>query len=513
MTIESLLTQYESIIAEREALRGENQDLKDRTRHYETYIKTLEEGIRLLQHRGFAPTSEKLGADEQMIFDEIEVEAKNSPPEDDSEQLDLSADPKPPRKRGKRKLLPKDLPRETVTIELPEDERHCPHDGTELKVIGEERSERLDVIPAQAKVIETIRFTYACSCCERHVATAAVEPQIVPKGIPTSGTLAFIATAKFCDGLSLYHIEKMFERMGAEIGRGSMAHWMIRVHGMVQPLLNLLEEDLLLAEYLQIDETTVQVLKEKGKKAETKSYMWVRARPDAKRPIVLFDYDPTRGGAVAKGLLETFSGKLQCDGYSGYDGLGAEPRITRYGCLAHARRKFFEATKATKNASVAKHALKLIQKLYRIEDQIKGKPPDEVLAVRAKESVPLLNELKAWGDQHRHKVPPKSPTGKALLYLSNEWPYLSRFAEDGQVMIDNNFIENKIRPFAVGRKRWLFSDSVDEAKASAALYSLIETAKANGLEPYAYPLYIFDRLPRAQVLADFEELLPWNVKI
>lgn len=513
MTFESLLSQYESLSRERELVLSENQNLKDRTRHYETYIAGLEEAIRLLNHRGFAPTSEKLGSDEQMIFDEIETEAQGSPPEDDSEQLDLPTTTKPKKKSGKRKALPKDLPRERVVIELPEDKRKCPHDGTELKVIGEESSERLDVMPAQAKVIETVRLTYACPCCERHLATAPVQPQIVPKGIPTSGTLAFIATSKFCDGLSLYHLEKMFERMGTEITRGSMAHWMIRVHGMVTPLLNLLEEELLLADYLQIDETTVQVLKEKGKKAQTKSYMWVRARPDPQRPIVLFDYDPTRAGAVAKRLLETFSGKLQCDGYVGYDGLETNPKITRYGCLAHARRKFFEATKATKNASIAKHALKLIQKLYRIEEKNKGQPPDEIAKVRKAESVPILNELHAWCEQHRHKVPPKSPTGRAFMYLKNEWPYLSRFAEDGFVMIDNNFIENKIRPFAVGRKRWLFSDSVDGAKASAALYSLVETAKANGLEPYAYLRHIFEKLPRAQVLADFEELLPWNVKI
>ena len=278
--------------------------------------------------------------------------------------------------------------------------------------------------------------------------------------------------------------------------------------------MNLLEEELLSRSYLQIDETPVQVLKEPGKSPQTQSYMWLRSSPLPVKPIILFDYDPTRSGKVAERLLEIFTGRLQCDGFCGYDRLEASPHIIRHGCMAHARRRFYEAAKAgSQKTSVAKFALKLIQKLYRIEDEIKGKDPDEIFRARAEQSVPLLAQLKAWADQHLHKVPPKSLTGKALLYLTNEWIYLSRFVEDGSVHIDNNFIENKIRPFAIGRKRWLFSDSVAGANASAGIYSLVETSKANGLNPYKYLRLLFEKLPKALTLADFEELLPWNAKV
>jgi transposase len=505
MTFESLYSQYE-------ALLGEHTDLKSRYQHCETYIERLEEMVRLLRHRKFAPRSEKMPDDDEQVdlFNEIEAEAAGEPAADESEQLEIEVGPYK-RKKPKRKKLPKDLPREEVVIELPENERFCPHDGTPLKVVGEEVSEQLDVIPMQMKIIATIRRTYGCPCCETFMKTAPVQPQAIPKGIPTAGTCAFIATSKFCDGLSLYHIEKMFERNGIQISRGSMAHWMIRLTGLAQPVINLMNEDLLSSDYVQMDETVTQVLKEKGKKPQTKSYMWVRARP-VEKPIVIFDYDPSRSGKVAERLMSEFQGRLQCDGFGGYNELEKNPKIIRHGCFAHARRKFYEAVKSQKGAKIAKHALKLIRKLYRIEDDVRGKPPDEIFRVRQEQSKPILEELREWIATNLRKVPPKCPTGKALSYLYNEWSYISRYIDDGRVHIDNNFIENKIRPFAVGRKRWLFSDTVAGAEASAALYSLVETAKANGLEPYRYLRHLFERLPFAKELPDFEALLPWNVK-
>ncbi len=280
----------------------------------------------------------------------------------------------------------------------------------------------------------------------------------------------------------------------------------------LRPLLNLLEEELLSENYLQMDETTTQVLDEPGKKAQTKSFMWIRATPSSDRPVVLFDYDPTRRAEVAKRLTLDFKGRLQCDGYNGYDILEKNPEIIRHGCLAHCRRKFHEAAKTSKKANIAKHAVKLIKKIYDIEDEVRGKPPDHIHQVRQQKSVPILEELKRWIDGNVSKVPPKSVTGKALLYAKNEWVYLTRYLEDGRCHIDNNFVENKIRPFAIGRKRWLFSATVAGANASAALYSIVETAKANGLEPYAYLRLLCEKLPVAQTLADFEELLPWNQK-
>jgi transposase len=513
MTIEDLLSKNN-------LLQTRVAELDGALTHRDKYIEQLEEAVRLLRLRQFAPKSEKFISEDtnqdEMVFDEIEANADASIDDDESDddQLDLIHVGAHSKKRPKRKALPKDLPREIVTIELPEDARRCPHDNTELKVIGHTTSERIDVIPMQIKVIETRRVTYACPCCAGFMKTAPVAPQIVPKGLPTAGTLAFIATSKFVDGISLYHTSKMIERAsGIELSRGMMANWMMKVHQAAQPILNLLEDEVIASNYLQMDETTIQVLKEEDRKAQSKSYMWVRYKP-GERSVVLFDYDPSRRGEIAERLLADFKGRLQCDGFSGYDRLEKCPGIIRHGCMAHARRKLREAVKvAGTKSNIAKHALKLCQKLYRIEEFIKGKPPNEVLRIRQEKAVMILNELITWVRDHLHKVPPKSPTGKALLYIHNEWLYLERYVDEGTVMIDNNFVENKIRPFVIGRKRWLFSDTVDGAKASAAIYSLVETAKANGLEPYKYLRHLFEKLPQASTLADFEALLPWNSQI
>lgn len=507
MTFDSLLSEYTELKKQREA------DLA-RIEYLEKEKIYFEEVIRILRHRGFAPSSEKMSSfEEQMgLFNEIEEAAGAPQSEDESEQLDFIEVASHKKRRPKRKPLPKELPREVVVIELPESSRVCPHDGSALKVIGSEVSERLDVIPMQMKIIETKRLTYACPCCEGFMKTAPVPLSAIPKGIPTSGTLSFIATSKFCDGLSLYHLETMFARNQIEISRGSMAHWMIRVSELSQSVINILEETLMSGDYVQIDETTTQVLKENGKKPQTQSYMWVRSSPAREKPIVLFEYDPTRSGKVAERLLSEFKGRVQSDGFDGYNVLEKNPHIIRHGCMAHARRRFFEATKATAKAHIAKHGLKLIQKLYRIEDEVRDRDPDFVLKTRKEKSEPIIQDLRKLLDENLKKVPPKSTTGKALQYLNNEWVYLMRYTEDGRVHIDNNFVENKIRPFAVGRKRWLFSDTVEGAKASANLYSLVETAKANDLNPYEYLKLLFDQLPRATSLEDIERLLPWNVK-
>ena len=513
MTIEDLLSKNNF-------LENRLAELGGALVHRDNYIEQLEEAVRLLRLRQFAPKSEKFISEEndqeEMAFDEIEASADglaNEQSEDD-DQLDMIHVGAHTKKRPQRQRLPKDLPREIVVIELLEAERFCPHDNTELKVVGHASSERIDVIPMQVKVIETRRATYACPCCATHMQTAPVVPQIVPKGLPTAGTLAFIATSKFVDGVSLYHTSKMIERAsGVELSRGVMANWMMKVHQACQPILNLLEDEAISASYLQMDETTIQVLKEEGRKAQSKSYMWVRHKPGP-QSVVLFDYDPSRRGEIAEKLLSDFRGRLQCDGFSGYDRLEKCAGIIRHGCMAHVRRKLFEAVRvAGKKSNIAKHALKLCQKLYRIEEFIKAKSPDEILRLRREKALPILQELITWVRDHLHKVPPQSPTGKALLYIHNEWSYLERYVEDGAVQIDNNFVENKIRPFVIGRKRWLFSDTVDGAKASAAIYSLVETAKANGVEPYKYLRHLFEKLPAATTLADFEALLPWNSQI
>lgn len=256
----------------------------------------------------------------------------------------------------------------------------------------------------------------------------------------------------------------------------------------------------------------MQVLKEAGKPAESHSYMWVRKTGDQKHPVVLFDYAPNRKAQTASDLLPEFKGFLQTDDYSGYHKIGQSEDITHLGCWAHARRKFMDAKKVMPKNKTGKAdmAINLIQKLYRIEQQSKEQPPDKRLKIRQTQSLPILESLKAWLDKSLSSTVPTSKLGEALGYLAKNWEKLCVFTTDGRLNIDNNPVENAIRPFAIGRKNWLFSNSVKGAKASAMLYSLIETAKANGLEPQAYLTDLFRDLPNCDTLEQFEALLPWN---
>ena len=325
------------------------------------------------------------------------------------------------------------------------------------------------------------------------------------------GLLAHVTVSKYQDALPLYRQESILQRIGIDIPRATLANWMIEAGILVQPLINLLRDRLLAYDIIQMDETTVQVLKEPGKTAQSKSYLWLQRGGPPDRPVLLYDYDPGRGAGVPKRLLEGFAGTLQTDGYDGYNAVVAVNGLTHLGCFAHARRKFDEAIKAQgkqPRLGLAQQGLALIGSLYGVEKAVRTAPPAERHAYRSRHARPILDQLRAWLDQSLPQVPPQTATGKALNYLHNEWTKLIRYLDDGRLEIDNNRAENAIRPFVIGRKNWLFSDSVRGVKASANLYSLIETAKANGLEPYAYLRRLFTELPRAQTVEAIEALLP-----
>jgi len=472
----------------------------------------LIEMIRLLRHHRFGKSSEKVPVEEKQlgIFNEAELEASA-----EKEEEEPTVEIKSYRRRGKpkRKPLPDDLPREEVIVELPVEKRFCP-EGHALEEIGEDVSERLDVIPAQMKVIRTIRKKYACRCCAGHVTRAPLPPMMIPKGIAAPGLLAQIVTSKYADGLPLYRQEQIWKRLGVDLSRTTMASWIVKIGKEFIRLTNLLAEILLAGDILGIDETTLQVLNEEGKTAESKSYMWVRGRnyPGAP-PIVLFEYDPTRQGNVACRLLEGFTGYLQSDAYGGYNSVGKVDGMVRIGCWAHDRRKFFEASKASKKgAGLANEALEQIRALYKIEEQLKDASAEERYRVRQESSKPLLEKFKTWLEKHQGTVPVKSQLGIALNYTLREWPRLIRYLDDGRLSIDNNFIENAIRPFAIGRKNWLFSDSVAGAEASAAIYSVMATAKLNGHNVYAYMRHLIEHLPQATTAEEVVALLPTVLK-
>jgi transposase len=484
-------------------------ELKNKSEEIKTYqdeVRNLNDLIRLLRRQRFAPKSEVIPKEQLRLFNEAETEVdKEVISKEDTEVKSYK------RKKPKRKPLPDYLPRKTVVLVLPEEERVCSNDGTELKKIGEEISEQLEIIPAQMKVIRTIRVKYGCKTCNSCIKIAPLPKKPIPKSIATAGLLSFVAVSKYVDGLPLYRIEDILQRNKVDIPRSTMSQWMIKVGELLTPLYNLIQDDLISGNYIACDETRVQVLKEPGKKATTQSFMWVRGRagPD---PIILYDYDPTRSGDVPDKLLEGFKGYLQVDGYSGYNKVCRRKDIIRVGCMAHIRRKFFDALKGSKHGkNKAETAIILIKKLYKIEERIKELPVKEKYEIRQKESKEIMNEFKKFIDKYLHMVPPESLLGKAFLYAHNEWQNVARCLENGKLRIDNNFIENAIRPFAIGRKNWLFSDSVRGAKSSAMIYSIIETAKANGHESYSYIKHILNEIPKAENIEDFEKLLPYKM--
>jgi len=496
-----------------------NAQLKEENQQLKAKYDALLEQIRLLQHQRYGARSEKFHFQHPSLFNEAELIVDGAT-DDEIDQptngaiSETKAQQPKQAKRG-RKALPKELPRIDVIHELPEAQRRCP-EGHELNVIGEEVSEQLDIIPAKIQVLRHIKKKYACRCCEAHVRTAEAPQQPIPKSNASPGLLAHVVTSKFQDALPLYRQSSMLQRIGVEIARGTLAAWMIRCGELIVPLINLLREQLLHYDIQQMDETTLQVLKEDGKKAQSKSYLWVQRGGPPGQQVTLFTYDASRGQRVADELLTDYQGYLQTDGYAGYDPVCTRNRLRHVGCLAHARRKFDEALKAQHNSNGTKagkacKGLIYIQQLYRIEKQIQHLDTAARYQKRQQQAVPLLNEIRTWLDASLPQVPPISLTGKALSYLDNQWNKLVRYCEDGRLDIDNNATERAIRPFVIGRNNWLFSDTVKGAKASANLYSLIETVKDHGLESYRYLCHIFKELPNAQSLESIEMLLPWNV--
>lgn len=484
-------------------------------------IAFLEEYVRLLKHQRFGRSSEKSHKNQLGLFNEAECAADAFEVEE-AEADETIAVPAHVRRKSGRRPIPAEIPRVEILHDLPEEEKVCPHDGHRLQEIGRETSEQLEIIPATIQVLRHVRPKYACPHCKLGVKIAPLPPQPIPKSLAAPGLLAHVAISKYGDGLPLYRQEKMLQRLGIDIPRATLAHWMIRGGELGQPLINLMRKKLVAGDIVGADETRFQVLKEPGKAATSLSYLWVWRGGPEDHPLVLYDYAPSRGGEVPKRLLEGFRGYLQVDGYEGYNEVCESNGLVRVGCFAHARRKFDEALKAQgkgqktgkkRSAKVTKaqQGLDWIRVLYRIERKIADQPAAERYRIRQEHAKPQLDQIRKWLDESLDSVPPQSLTGKALSYLDNQWDRLIRYVDDGRLRIDNNLVENSIRPFVIGRKAWLFADTVRGAEASAILYSLIETAKANAIEPYAYLRHVFTELPKATTLEHIEALLPHRI--
>lgn len=413
------------------------------------------------------------------------------------------------KKAGVRKPLPETLEREEKVYDLDEKQKLCPTDGAQLKHIGEVTNEQLEFIPASLKVIKHTCYKYACPKCNKHIVTATKPKDPIPKSIASPELLSYVSVSKYTDGLPLYRLSQMFNRLDMKISRTNLANWMIKCGSLIQPLINMMQDKLYEQPCIHVDETTLQVLKEPGKKAQSKSYMWVMRAAD----VILFNYDQSRSQKVAEKLLVDYNKAIMADGYAGYDSVVTNNKITRLGCWAHARRYFIKVTDQGDNPN-AQNMIKLIGQLYAIEKLIRenGYKPDKIKEIRLEQSVPIFNDIRNLLDSTLHTTTPSGLMGKALGYLHKQWSYLIGYVEDGNYLIDNNAAENAIRPFVIGRKNWLFANSVRGAKASANLYSIIETAKAHNLNPERYLTEVYRQLPNADTIKKIENLMPWNFR-
>ena len=477
-------------------------------------LKWYEEQLRLFQHKRFGASSEKYP--EQMdLFNEAES-IIDALPEDEGE---LEETISYQRKKPGRKPLSKHIPREVVRHELPEAERIC-NCGHALHEAGEDKSEQLEIIPAQIKIIEHVQVKYGCRSCENGLLIASKPAQPIPRSFASASLLAYIIVAKFMDSLPLYRQEIIFKRLSIDLSRATLSNWVLKSAELLTPFYDRLHEHLIRQKILQADETTLNVIQD-GRDTQSKSYMWLyqSGGHESACPIVLYEYQATRAGSHAATFLQDFKGYLQVDGFAGYHALASDTCLL-VGCMAHARRKFDEALKALPKASrenkfgMAPIALRKFRTLYLLEKQFKNLTVEQRYLLRQEQSKPLMADLKQWCDDNVAKTAKESAIGKAIRYTINQWEYLVRYLEDGNLQIDNNAAERHIKPFVIGRKNWLFNQTPCGATASALLYSLVQTAVANNLEPFDYLKYVLTELPKLGRHYESEALdqfLPWNL--
>ena len=474
----------------------------------EALVKYYEEQFRLYKHRQYGTSSEKSMAPGQLsFFDEVENAADTGQREPEEEQIAYTRR----KRKGKREDDLSGLPVETIQHVLPETERVCPECGGALRVCGHNIRRELEIIPAQAKVVEHDQEVYTCRNCEKyndHVPMVkAPMPEPVIKGsLASPSAVAHIMTQKYVMCAPLYRQEQNWKRQGVALSRQTMANWVIRcAEDWLEPLYERMRTKLLSREVLHVDETRVQVLHEPGKTPQSNSYMWLyRTSGDTDRHMILFEYQPGRSGEYPKRFLGDFKGILHTDGYAGYHTLSG---VTVVGCWVHMRRKFEDALKAAGPETTAHDAIRRIGALFHLEDMWSGLPPDKRHEKRLEESKPLAEAFFTWLETL--KVLPKSVLGAAVDYALGQHPWLMNFYLDSRTELSNNRAENAVRPFTVGRKNWLFCNTVKGARASSVVYSIIETAKANGLKPFEYLTFLFETIPTTTT-SQLDALLPWG---
>ena len=476
-----------------------NNELNAEVERLNQQIQWLMSQLRLSKHKQFGASSEQTNVNQMCLFNEAEATADLSVPEPE-----LSEVKKHYRKRTRltTNKLPEELPVEIIEHELPEAECVCSDCGCDLHRMGQETREELKIIPAKAVIVRHIQHVYSCRNCEKtsdHVSIvkADMPEPVIKGGFASPEAIAHIAAQKFMMGSPLYRQEQEWRQNGIWLSRQTMSNWLIKASEIwLEPIYEEMKCRLCRHEVLHGDETTLQVLKEPGKAAQSKSYMWLyRTSGEAKQQIVLYDYQPDRKHTRPEKFLKDFSGYLHADGYDGYHKLPES--ITVVGCLAHLRRKFADALKILpKDKQLNSEAAKGVaycDKLFHFDKQFVLLSPENRRSERERLSKPLMDDFYAWVESLR--TLPKTPIGKAAYYAQSQRRYLERYLLDGRLEISNNRAERSIKPFVIGRKNWLFTNTPSGARASAVYYSLIVTARENGLNPFEYLTWILTNAP------------------
>ena len=512
-------------------------ELQARNRHLSERVLLLEEEVRWYKEQFFGRSSQKhpadMAAEQKLLFNEAEVLAAIEAAEAaHTARTTQIAGHERKRHSGGREAIPAQLPRKEIVHDLPNAQKHCEHEGVcwAMERIGEEVSERYHYEAPKVWVERHVRPKWGCPHCHQGVHIAPCPAQILPKSNASASLLAYLIASKFVDGMPIDRICQQLQRQNVRLSPGTAGTWVNAVGDAAQPLINLMHEELLAAPLVQMDETYLQVLKSE-KAPSSDHYMVVRAAGPPGRRIILFNYEPSRTGEALKNLLigpqGPYSGKLLTDGLELYDTVAEALKLTHFGCLQHCRTYYHKAAKVTELPSgknLARLAIEdYIGKVYAVERHIKALreereraggalPLEAVLKIRQERSAPVMAAFKDWVDKLLPGVPPTSALGKALSYTVKQWPKLVRHLEHADAPVDNNYLENQIRPFAQGRRLWLFAQNTYGAKASANLYSLVSCARVNGLEPHAYLLHLLEELPKAATAEALKMLFPWNVK-
>jgi len=489
-----------------EGARALVQRLLSELKHKQALLDKLTYEMALLKRLKFAAKSEALSADQSTLFADA-LEEDLQAVHEEAEQMQCATE-RAPRQQAKRQRLPAQLPRQQFEHE-PEATECC---GQAMRRMGEDVAEKLDYQPGVFTVHRHVRGKWVCACCQT-LKQAPVAPHIIDKGIATAGLLAHVLVAKYADHLPLYRQEAIYARAGAPIPRSTLAQWVGSCGVQLQPLVDALRQEVLEHSVIHADETPVQMLKPASQRdgKTHRAYLWAYSpgRHEQMKAVV-YDFCESRAGKHAAIFLERWSGTLLVDDYAGYKQLMGQ-KVQEAGCWAHARRKFFELHVANKS-QIAEQALAFIGQLYEIERIVAGASEQERLRIRQTQSRTVMVTLQRWLQEHRAKVPEGSATAKAIDYSLRRWQALSGFIDNAQVPIDNNWIENQMRPVALGRKNWLFAGSLRAGQRAAAVMSLIQSAKLNGHDPHAYLKDVMEKLP-SWPNSRIEELLPhrWQV--